>query len=40
MTEEASPFFWKRTVAVARTGDRTFEKFFKHGRTPLIRFQP
>jgi hypothetical protein len=34
-TEEAAPFFWKGTLAQARTGDRTFEEFFKHGRTPF-----
>ncbi len=40
MTEEASPFVWKGTLALARTGDRTFEEFFKHGRTPLMGIRP
>jgi hypothetical protein len=35
MTQEASPFVWKWTPALARTGDRTFDEFFKHGRTPF-----
>src|SRR5713101_5246478 len=35
MAEEVSPFVWEGTFALARTGDRTFEEFFKHGRTPF-----
>ena len=29
MTEEASAFFWEWTLALARTGDRAVEEFFK-----------
>jgi hypothetical protein len=35
MTQEVSPFFWEWTLALAGTGDRTFEEFFKDGRTPF-----